>query len=344
MARAELRQLIGRSAATRALLSTVAAALGPPVTIVDADGRLLHGELAADAAQRFPVTNGETSLGWVSGPDTAQTIAALLGHLAARESERKALGAEVLHLYREINLIYSFSEKLAALLDLERVAQLTLQEARPMIVATDGVIMLLEEDGESLARVAGFGDELTTLSGFRRGHGIVGAVAASGVGEIVNVVDEDVRRVLEHTAIKAIVCAPLTVGERVIGIIALGSTVPMAYKAAELKLLNTLALQAATAIENARLFERTVQAARERERLLSLHQQAEIARARLESEMDVAARIQGDLFPAALPHVAGYESAARNRPARRCGGDYYDALAVPDGEARVLLLRRRRRR
>ena len=52
--------------------------------------------------------------------------------------------------------------------------------------------------------------------------------------------------------------------------------------------------------------------------------------------MDVAARIQGDLFPAALPHVAGYESAARNRPARRCGGDYYDALAVPDGEAQVL--------
>ncbi len=49
--------------------------------------------------------------------------------------------------------------------------------------------------------------------------------------------------------------------------IALGSTVPMAYTAAELKLLNTLALQTATAIENARLFERTVQAARERERL-----------------------------------------------------------------------------
>ena len=120
----------------------------------------------------------------------------------------------------------------------------------------------------------------------------------------------------------------------------------MAYTAAELKLLNTLALQTATAIENARLFERTIQAARERERLLALHQEAELARAKLESEMKLAARIQADLFPAALPQPHGYELAARNRPARRCGGDYYDALTpslAADGDAPAAVRRRRRR-
>ena len=120
----------------------------------------------------------------------------------------------------------------------------------------------------------------------------------------------------------------MKVGERVIGLIALGSTVPMAYTAAELKLVNTLALQTATAIENARLFERTIQAAQEREQLLALHQAAELARAKLESEMKLAARIQADLFPAELPQPDGYHLAARNRPARRCGGDYYDALTL----------------
>jgi sigma-B regulation protein RsbU (phosphoserine phosphatase) len=112
----------------------------------------------------------------------------------------------------------------------------------------------------------------------------------------------------------------------------------MSYMAAELKLLNTLALQTATAIENARLFERTIQAGRERERLLALNQQVELARAKLESELDLAARIQADLFPAAMPVIAGYELAARNRPARQCGGDYYDAL-VTRGQAndRVLV-------
>ena len=61
-----------------------------------------------------------------------------------------------------------------------------------------------------------------------------------------------------------------------------------------------------------------------------------MARAKLESELTLAARIQADLFPAALPAVPGYQLAAHNRPARQCGGDYYDAIALA-GEDRVLL-------
>ncbi len=340
MSRVALRQLIGRQPEARALVSAIAAALGAPVAIEDAEGRLLHGEAAQPPpSARFPVTHENASLGWVSGPETAAAVACLLDHLVAKEAERKALGAEVLHLYREINLIYSFTEKLAALLDLQRIAHLTLQEARMMIVATDGVLMLLDEDGETLRTVAGFGDELPALQGYRRGRGIVGHVAASGVGEVVNDVDQDPRRAVEQTTIRALICAPLTVGERVTGVIALGSTLPMPYTAAELKLLNTLGLQAATGIENARLFERTVQAALERERLLALNQQVELARAKLENELALAARIQADLFPAELPALAEYELAARNRPARRCGGDYYDVirLAPGDGDGRLLL-------
>jgi serine phosphatase RsbU (regulator of sigma subunit) len=338
MTRVGLKQVIGRSADARALVDALAEALELAVAVEDADGRLLHGTRTNGQAERFPVTHGGAALGWVAGPARARAIAALLDHLVSKEAERKALGAEVLHLYRELNLIYSFSEKLAALLELERVARLTLQEARHLIVATDGVIMLLDEDTGLLTTVAGFGDEMPGLQGYRRGRGIVGAIVETGVAEIVNDVDADPRRVTEHTALKALIGAPLRVGERVTGVIALASTLPMAYTAGELKLLSTLALQTATAIENARLFERTVQAARERERLMALHQQAEVARAKLENELDLAARIQANLFPAQLPRLPGYELAARNRPARQCGGDYYDALVVPGSAGdRVLL-------
>ena len=338
MAPAALRQLLARQPDARALIAAIEAAFGTPIGIEDADGRVLHGAAPGPAGpSRFPVTGGGAGLGWVSGSASAATVAALLTHLVAREAERKALGAEVLHLYREVNLIYSFTEKLAALLDLDRVAELTLQEARQMIVATDGAILLLDDGGDEMRMVASVGDEMPRLTGFRRGHGIVGGVAATGIGEIVNDVDADPRRAVTHTAMKAFLCAPLRVGERVIGVITLGSTMPMAYTAAELKLLNTLALQTGTAIENARLFERTIQAARERERLMALQQQTELARARLESEMHLAARIQMDLFPAALPQVAGYESAARNRPARQCGGDYYDVLQLDAADGGTVL-------
>lgn len=337
MARAGLKQLLARSAGTRALIEAMAVALGGPLTIEDADGRPLHGGPAAPDAVRIPVRHDDTVLGAVAGAGHGAVLADLLGELAGREVERKALGGEVLSLYREINLIYGFSEKLAALLEVERVAQLTLQEARRLIVATDGVIMLLDPATGALTTVAGFGDEMPALSGFHRGRGIVGAIAASGVAEIVNDVDADPRRVTEHTTIKALIGAALRVGDEITGVIALGSTVPMAYTAGELKLLNTLALQAATAIENARLFERTVQAAAERERLLKLHKETEVARAKLESELTLAARIQSNLFPAELPALPGVELAARNRPARQCGGDYYDAIANADDAGRALL-------
>lgn len=337
MARIALKHIIGAQTGLGPVVAALAEAIGGPVAVEDAAGRTLFGTVAGGA--RFPVLHEGKDLGSVSGSEGAAAIADLLRYLADKEAERKSLGAEVLHLYREVNLIYGFSEKLAALLDLERVAKLTMQEARHLIVATDGAILLLDEETGALSTIAAFGDELPGVSGFTRGQGIVGTVAATGVGEIVNDVRGDPRRVNAVADVRSLVCAPLKVGEKVIGVIVLAATQPMAYEARELKLLNTLALQTATAIENARLFERTVQAALERERLLALNKEAEVARAGYERELALAERIQADLFPAELPHLPGYDLAAHNTPARRCGGDYYDAIRMHGSgdEASVLL-------
>ena len=335
MSRISLKQILGSQNGLRPVIESLALAIGHPVAVEDAAGQVLFG--AASPGDRAAVSHDGKDLGWVTASTGAAAVATLLRFLAEKESERKALGSEVLHLYREVNLIYSFSEKLAALLDLQKVAELTLQEARHLIVATDGAILLLDEASDALHSIASFGDELPGLSGFARGRGIAGAVAESGVGEIVNDVLGDPRRINVVLDVRSLVCAPLKVGEKVIGVIVLASTLPMAYEARELKLLNTLALQTATAIENARLFERTVQAGHERERLLALNQEAEVARAGYERELDLAAKIQANLFPAQLPSLTGYDLAARNRSARRCGGDYYDAMLVPDGSGLALL-------
>ncbi len=339
MSRVTLARLLGRDSEARALVVTMAEAFGTPVTVEDNDRRSLHGQPLEDTAMRFPVSLDGTVLGWVCGGESARPIAAMLDQLAVKESERKALGAEVLDLYREVNLMYAFTEKLAALLDLDSVAALTLRQARQSIAATDGVVMMLAESTGELSVLGGFGEILPRLSPVPAGRGVIGSVAATGSGEIVNDLEADPRPSTDLPGLRSLMCAPLKLGERVVGAIAMGSTGAVAYTAGGLKLLSTLALQAATAIENARLFERTVQAARERERLLTLHQDAELARARLDSELVLAAQIQAELFPARMPRLAGYDLAARNRPVRRCGGDYYDALANPEenGAARMLL-------
>jgi phosphoserine phosphatase RsbU/P len=53
-----------------------------------------------------------------------------------------------------------------------------------------------------------------------------------------------------------------------------------------------------------------------------------IEQKKVEQELKLAATIQENLFPAKLPELEQCEIAARNRPARQCGGDYYDALPV----------------
>ena len=334
MARINLKHLVGDGAASRPVIDALMRALGGSVAIADHTGRALFGD--TPNGSRVPLLLDDREIGAVTGEPHAGVIAELVQFLVTQEAERRSLGSEVLSLYREVNLIYGFSEKLAAMLDLGRVCQLTMQEARHLIVATDGAILLLDETTQLLTAVASFGDELSKLPPFALGQGIVGTVAATGIGEIVNDVTADPRRVNPVVDVRSLVCTPLKVGERVTGVIVLASTLPMAYAARELKLLTTLALQTATAIENARLFERTVQAALERERLLALNKEAEVARAGYERELELAARIQADLFPSELPRLDGYDLAARNRPARRCGGDYYDALPLPAGDAVLL--------
>lgn len=318
MSRIGLRHLLGRQKDASAIVASLASLAGGSVAVEDAEGRVVHGDAAAASGARFPVLYEGTPLGWVSGGAGAEVIASLLSHLTAREAERKTLGSEVLHLYREVNLIYNFSEQLAARLDLGTIAELTLAQARHLLAATDGAVLRLEEDQQILAPIARFGDAVPHPGDASGSCGIVASIVATGQAEIINDVRADPRCAGETWS--SLLCAPLKIGERVTGVIALASTEPVAYTAADLKLLNTLALQTATAFENARLFERTVQAARERERLLALHK-----------ELELAARIQADLFPASLPDVPGYDIAARNRSARQCGGDYYDVLPVPGG-------------
>ena len=90
-------------------------------------------------------------------PETAQATALLLAHFAARESEGRALAAEVLHLYREVHLIEHLSEQLVALLNSTAVAESALAQAQRLISATHGSVLMIEEQNGNLKAAASFG-------------------------------------------------------------------------------------------------------------------------------------------------------------------------------------------
>jgi phosphoserine phosphatase RsbU/P len=77
--------------------------------------------------------------------------------------------------------------------------------------------------------------------------------------------------------------------------------------------LETLATEAAVAIENARLYRETME------------------KARMEQEMRIAAEIQQALLPQTGRVGAYFAAAAASLPCRSIGGDFFDYVDLPDG-------------
>ena len=65
-------------------------------------------------------------------------------------------------------------------------------------------------------------------------------------------------------------------------------------------------------------------------------QQEELARQRLESEMDLARKVQDHLFPRSVPQLEGVTIAGRTQPARLIGGDLYDFFDLGPGRVGFL--------
>jgi serine phosphatase RsbU (regulator of sigma subunit) len=87
----------------------------------------------------------------------------------------------------------------------------------------------------------------------------------------------------------------------------------------ELDFLESLAIQSATAIENARFHERTVQWQR------------------LESDLASARSVQRSLLPQHMPDIPGYNLAIRSVTCYAVGGDYLDIVPMPDGKTTIIL-------
>ena len=102
------------------------------------------------------------------------------------------------------------------------------------------------------------------------------------------------RAVHEATGIRSAVLTPLTVRERHIGLLALGSMRPRAFGPGEARLAEELARRAALAVDNARLFESERMA---RDRTARLHAVA-AALAEALTPSDVAAAILAEVVPA----------------------------------------------
>src|SRR5262245_36667416 len=231
--------------------------------------------------------------------------------------------------------------QIAALLDglralgsgrvLDDVLALVLDSAIEVTGAERGFIMLANADNNELEFKLARGRRQQTLPGttFATSRKIPEEVFLTGEPKILaDLLDGDLANVHMGTValgIRNVQCVPLKLvryvdraddvsGERRIGVLYLDSREKGSFLAGSTRgALETLATEAAVAIENARLYRETME------------------KAKMEQEMRIAAEIQQALLPKAGHSGPFFKTAASSLPCRSIGGDFYDYVDLPGG-------------
>jgi class 3 adenylate cyclase/putative methionine-R-sulfoxide reductase with GAF domain len=233
-----------------------------PIAIQDREGICLLGDSLLEYSVRCSIALEGEEIGAVVGLRKVEAIATFLSYAAQQELERKELARETLEKYKEINLLYNTAERLSANLELQDITKVIIEEARKLIKATSYSVMLLDIPTQRLKIVSYLAKNPEPQFSFRLGEGIAGHVAQTGRAEIVNDVSLDPRYIAGPNPVTSLICAPIKMKDSILGAINVSSTDPQQYTAADLKLIQTLASQAAVAIENAILHEQKLTEAR----------------------------------------------------------------------------------
>lgn len=249
MSKVELRHIFRKNE----LGSIINSITDSQVLVEDLDGKVFLGNRAGQFDHKCPIRINDNILGWVSGDSKALEVAKLLSHLATVEYEKKALGKEALEKYREISMLYGITERLGANLSQEEVIRLVIEEAAKIIRIDNYSVMLLNDETGLLETVACSGPAADFQKSFRPGEGIAGHALVSGCCEMVNDVLLDPRYVQGVVAERSLIAAPLKLKDKVTGVINISSEEPAKYSSEDMKILSVLAIQAAVAIQNAKL-------------------------------------------------------------------------------------------
>jgi GAF domain-containing protein len=173
---------------------------------------------------------------------------------------RSALFAETQEKSRRLETLARLAQGLTATLSGDQVLERVVGAAFELLGCSIARLWLLDDDGQRLTLGASAGS-ITAPEDLRTmpvGEGLVGLAVARRAAVNIADVDRDPR--VRNTArlraegIASAAAVPLLLGARILGALAIGTDSRRPYTDEEMALLQSLADQAAIAIENARLF------------------------------------------------------------------------------------------
>jgi sigma-B regulation protein RsbU (phosphoserine phosphatase) len=215
-----------------------------------------------------------------------------------------------------LTLLYHLSQTFNSSLDLDEVLKRVMDEIIAAMGAERGFVMLREDDGKLVFHAArGIDQKTIDEPQFHISRSVVEEVARDGQPLLTSDAQRDSRfsgsQSVRGLRLRSILCAPLKIKDRISGVVYVDNQLRAGiFTEADLEMISAIASSAAIAIENARLY------------------QVAIEKGRLERELQVAREVQSSLIPRETPNIAGWDFAARWKPARQVSGDFYDFVPV----------------
>ena len=170
---------------------------------------------------------------------------------------------------------------------------------------------------------AKFIEQVLKSEEFPVGEGVVGRVAATGQGELIEHALSD-PRVVKHDdpalVVRSVIAAPIMVRQQLIGVLCVcNSADGLPFTQTDYSLVATLAEQAGLAVYNTDFIE------------------LQVAKQRLDVDLSLASDVQQMLLPHTLPQLAGLDVDARYMAAQKVTGDLYDVFYLGEGRLGVVV-------
>ncbi len=178
----------------------------------------------------------------------------ILGRIKQVEAENMDFANRYIEIENENNMLanlYIASYQLHSTLDFKEVLQIITEIIINLIGAEEFGVLLLDEKTNKLQAVASEGLTLSDFPVVGLGQGIIGQMAKTGENYFVEDL-ENYRKDMQHP----MVCIPLKIKERVIGVVAIYTLLEQKTRFADVdyELFTLLAGHAATAIFSSKLY------------------------------------------------------------------------------------------
>jgi sigma-B regulation protein RsbU (phosphoserine phosphatase) len=227
-------------------------------------------------------------------------------------------------LIQELFLLQRVAQRINSTLDLDVLLEDIVSDVAQTFGCSRSAVLLKDDETNELVIAAVRGWTINYhLKGdrFKIGeYGMVGHVGATGETYYAPDVTKDPYYQVSEELTRSEVDIPLKSHGRLIGVFNAQHNEFNAFPPVRIQLFEALAGHIATAIENARMFQRE-----------------HLEKERMSKELHEAQRIQLELIPAHSPAIPRFAVTGKCLPCQEVGGDWYDYLPLPEGRLAVVL-------